>query len=390
MAETARVGSIDAIKSFKIALWKFAEAANTALGDAEGEMTRTLQWVENEQSSYWASELRKRHTLVERCKEAVRMKKLFKDSTGGRQSVVDEEKALARALKLEEEAVQKIAVVKSWTRKLQKEILLYKGHVQRFATSLSSELPVAAAQLEQMIGSLESYVGLAPSEVRSEGALPAGVTAGGMARGEAPEASKLTEPDKAPQATGRAFAALRTRSPDESVRRKVPPGDIAGSLWHVAAMSLFDRELFEKIDLPLSDPNVELLLVVADRAWESPRIYLERLEPYGERDTGWYLGPATEAPKPEEEGAWAEAIHAGEEPAREQSPQPALQEAYHAVRVSDLLAVRPDLRDILRLPVGCLAVLDVGGVAAILDPRDHDVWDETSKHELKDEPNEGK
>src|SRR4051812_11805673 len=131
MAQTARVGSIDALKTLKTAMWKFAESANVALGDAESDMQRTLMWVENEQSAFWASELRKRHTIVERCKEAVRMKQQFKDATGSRPSAVDELKALAIAQKREEEAQHKIVAVKQWTRRLQKEILLYKGQVQR-------------------------------------------------------------------------------------------------------------------------------------------------------------------------------------------------------------------------------------------------------------------
>ena len=41
MGESARVESIDALESFKRALWKFAEAANVALGDAEADLEKT-------------------------------------------------------------------------------------------------------------------------------------------------------------------------------------------------------------------------------------------------------------------------------------------------------------------------------------------------------------
>src|SRR6185295_3410310 len=99
----ARVESIDALKSFKAALIKFAEGANVALADAESDIARTVNWLENEQASYWQSEHRKRTELVGRCQEAVRMKRIFKDSSGRQQSAVEEEKALRIAqLKLEE------------------------------------------------------------------------------------------------------------------------------------------------------------------------------------------------------------------------------------------------------------------------------------------------
>ena len=56
-------------------------------------------WLEREQQQHWTTQIRKRTEIVGRCKEAVRMKKLFKDSSGRTQSALDEEKALAIALK---------------------------------------------------------------------------------------------------------------------------------------------------------------------------------------------------------------------------------------------------------------------------------------------------
>ncbi|MGH7179767.1 MAG: hypothetical protein ACREJC_20490 [Tepidisphaeraceae bacterium] len=159
MAEQARVDSIDALKSFKVALHKFVEAGNVALSDAGSEISRVLSWLENEQLSHWQSQIRKRAADVEKCKEAVRMKKLFKDATGARQSVVDEEKALSKALAALAEAEQKLANTKRHGRRLQKEMLMYKGQVQRFATTLEVEIPLAAAQLEQMVIALEQYTG---------------------------------------------------------------------------------------------------------------------------------------------------------------------------------------------------------------------------------------
>ena len=161
MSEQARVESIDSIKLFRRALFKFAEGALTALGDAESEPLRVLMWLETEQTTYWQGQLRKRTELVARCKEAVRMKTLFKDSTGRTPSAIDEQKALQAALRKLQEAEEKVIAVKRYTQKLQKEILLYKGQVQRFATTVQSDVPVWAAKLDAMVGKLEEYVALA-------------------------------------------------------------------------------------------------------------------------------------------------------------------------------------------------------------------------------------
>ena len=194
----ARIDDLDVSKSLKAAIWKFAETANVALTDAESEMNRALMWLENEQRAFWEGQLRKRADLVERAKEAVRMKKIFKDSAGRQQSAVDEEKALKIALRRMEEAEQKIVSVKKFTQKLRKEMMMYKGHVQRFATSVQNELPLASAQLDSLLDKLQQYVGLAvPQEIRSAAPDSAastggGEVSGGMARG------KESEPVPAP------------------------------------------------------------------------------------------------------------------------------------------------------------------------------------------------
>lgn len=177
MSEGVRVESIDALKYFRIALIKFAEAANTALGDAESEAQATLRWLEGEMLSHWQTQIRKRHDLVERCKEAVRMKTLFKDASGRTPSAVEEEKALRLAQAKLAEAEQKLASVKKYTRVLQRELQTYKGTIQRFATTLQSDIPVAVATLGSLIESLEQYVSLAPAgelaaDVASESTAP--------------------------------------------------------------------------------------------------------------------------------------------------------------------------------------------------------------------------
>ena len=144
MPEGARVDSVDTLTLFKSALFKFQEAAQIALSDAEGEMNRLLMWVENEQQSFWQNQIRKCEQAVVRAKEAVRMKKLFKDSAGRQQSAVDEEKALQIEMKKLAGAQAKLVAVKRWSRQLQKEIEMYKGGVQRFATTMEHMASILA------------------------------------------------------------------------------------------------------------------------------------------------------------------------------------------------------------------------------------------------------
>src|SRR6266566_1345072 len=198
MSNPARVESIEALKMFRRAIIKFVEAANVALGDAESEMQRRLNWLENEQDSYWQGQIRKRQEEVSKCKDAVRQKKLFKDFAGRTPSADQEEKALRIALVRLEEAERRLAAVRRYAKKLPREIEVYKGSVQRFATTVQSDLPTAAGKLDAMIRKLEEYAALGPTAASStviSGEEGATVESGAasMARGE----GELIEPSPA-------------------------------------------------------------------------------------------------------------------------------------------------------------------------------------------------
>jgi succinate dehydrogenase/fumarate reductase flavoprotein subunit len=194
MAKGARVESIDVIKHFRSALVKFQESANAALTDAESEMHQAHTWLDTEQRQHWQREIRKCQELVMRCKEAVRMKKLFKDSTGSKQSAIDEEKALKVAERKLQEAEQKSANVKRHLLKLPKEVQTYKGLTQRFATSVQQDIPLALARLGEMVAQLDAYVNYAVTEAGGGEPTPMSGVSGAtsaneasMARAEVPE-----------------------------------------------------------------------------------------------------------------------------------------------------------------------------------------------------------
>lgn len=160
----ARVESVDAIKAFRRAWLKFAEVANVALTEAEADAQGTLRWLESEQRVHWQNQVRKTTELVSRCAEAVRHKQIFKDSTGRTSSAVDEQKALAKAKRLKEIAEEKLENVRKHAPRLSREIMLYKGQAQRLSTFVASDIPTAAAKLDKIVGTLESYLALAAAD----------------------------------------------------------------------------------------------------------------------------------------------------------------------------------------------------------------------------------
>jgi hypothetical protein len=168
----ARVHNFDSIRYFRAQLVKFVESAQTALTDAEGDVTRKMSWLEGEQDHFWTMQIRKWTEEVNRAKDAVRQKRVFKDSLGRQQSTVDEEKHLKKCQRILEEAETKLANTRRHARELQREHLLYRGGVQRLATVLASELPNGIATLDRVVAQLEAYVSAAPTMATSEAGPP--------------------------------------------------------------------------------------------------------------------------------------------------------------------------------------------------------------------------
>ena len=160
MAESAKVESIEALKLLKLALIKFATVCKGSMADVESDISRTVMWLDGEQSGYWQQQIRKREMHLNRCREALRQKQLFKDASGSRQSYVDEEKAVRLAEAALQEGHQKLLACKRYSGIIQKESTLYKGKVQRLYNALELDLPNAAAKLEKMVQQLDAYTHL--------------------------------------------------------------------------------------------------------------------------------------------------------------------------------------------------------------------------------------
>ncbi len=303
-------------------------------------MHRVQGWLERDQANYWQAQLRKRAEYVEKCKEAVRMKKLFKGPDGRPASSVDEEKALAVAIKRFQEGEQKAKAVAAYSRKLPREILMYKGQVQRFSTALQSDVPVAAAQLGQMIIALETYISMqAATGAATDGGpliTPDMAGAQAMTRGEGFSADKQWE-------------ALRGQVPSGPVRSGAAELGSGQSPFATATLTSAESEKLVALPGPREAVDPESRFVLAEACTSSKRIFLIRTDLSFPGDSGWYAG-STDATK------------AGESP------------KLLSLKISDLIAARPDLKDMLSLPRGYLIVLDGGGVSAMLDPADREIW----------------
>jgi hypothetical protein len=158
----AKVISIDAIKQFRAALIKFAEHTNAALGNADSDVNRALSWLDMDAKSYWQSETRKAQTKFAQAQEALRMKILYKNVDGTTPSAVDEKKEVAKWKGRLEVCQQKLVNVQRYTNLIQRESLMYKGAVQRFATTIQSGVPRGIATLDRVMLAIDRYLQAQP------------------------------------------------------------------------------------------------------------------------------------------------------------------------------------------------------------------------------------
>ena len=155
---SAHIDDLDALKNLRIALIKFAEVINVSIAGADSDVMRTLGWLENSQIPFWSLRIRKCEDQVSRCKEALRMKTIFKDATGARPSVVDEMKALKKAEAQLTFAQEKLTATKAYIRKIQHKQNEYRGSVAKAQGWASAYLPEAALKLGNLISIINEYV----------------------------------------------------------------------------------------------------------------------------------------------------------------------------------------------------------------------------------------
>jgi len=340
MSTAARVESIDAIKDFRVHLTKFQEMAGRALGDADSDIHRMVRWLEGEGLNFWTSTIRKRQEQLAKAEEAFRFKRLYKDSSGSTPSAVEEQKAVQMAKKRLEEAQTKLANVKRWTRQLQKEITSYRGGVAGFSNAVSAGVPQAIAHLGALLDQLDKYLEVAAATAE-EGAM-AGAGAGGAGREEGGASMARAAEEAVKPKEGVDAAALRAGVPSSQALFAAHPaekGPVQLACGQVTAKQGSETAKLAGAVVPSDDERIVISPAIAG----SSRVYLVRLDTVG---LAWYLGAV-------------DGSDTG---------------VYNTVTVGDLRGGRPDLADLLRLPVGYIAVIGPGGVEAVYNGQNDGVF----------------
>ncbi len=215
MSGQVKVEDLEVFAGFRIALLKFAQAADSALSNADSQISRTHSWLDTEQRSFWELQLRKRGEAVMKAHDAVRQKKMYNDPSGRRPTAVEEEKALAKCVKALEEGQQKLDNVKRALPRLEKAADLYRSGVARLSITVTVDIPRAVALLDRLSASLQEYVQIEAPSMPTESAAAASPSGDSVSRGGDEGMPPAAESQETPPASS-AEAAAATPQPTEA------------------------------------------------------------------------------------------------------------------------------------------------------------------------------
>lgn len=160
----ARVTSTDAVKAFRVAMVKFMEAANGALGGVDSEIQRMTNWLEVEQPLYWSHQIKKVQQELSLAKSDLHRKRLA--APNGEPARATEQKEMVDKLKRKlMYAEEKLETVRRCARASERSVMEYQGYAHPLKNHLETEVPRAVASLDAMIAALEAYIQLSPGSM---------------------------------------------------------------------------------------------------------------------------------------------------------------------------------------------------------------------------------
>ena len=158
MGEQVKVADIETIERFRAQLIQAAETFGLALEEAEGDIERTVAWLESDRPDTWRKQIRKAQDKVVECKSALYRKKEIKATPEARPSVVDERKALERAQRRLAFCEEKLRNTKRWSTELPRQAVVFKGALSGMHVMLDRDVPRINAMLKRMTEHLEEYL----------------------------------------------------------------------------------------------------------------------------------------------------------------------------------------------------------------------------------------
>lgn len=175
----ANVRSLDALADFKASLTRFKFDTEATLGQIDHELQHTQGWLE-ERLNHWRSEHRRRQEDLQRTQADLNrcLASGYRDRDGNYHppDCRSQESKSREAKSRVAEAEGQLQTVMHWSQMVQQASDAYRAQARRLAGQLSTELPKAAASLENQINSLRAYLSMSAPSGGGGLSVPAGST----------------------------------------------------------------------------------------------------------------------------------------------------------------------------------------------------------------------
>jgi hypothetical protein len=163
MTRTARLQSVETVKTLAAALRAYEEDATTAVADLDLQINRILEWVVHERKEYWGHRLRRDSERLSEARINLQRRRAVFGGDGLGQSCHDEQKAVDAAKRRVELAETKGQAVRRWRHVIERELLEFRATVNQLAGFLQVDMPRAKALLDRMSVALERYLAVEAS-----------------------------------------------------------------------------------------------------------------------------------------------------------------------------------------------------------------------------------
>lgn len=202
LGHQAKLSSVDAVRSVRVALDRFGEQVAVALTDLDIEARRACDYIQADRKAYWKSEVDRGWDRLAQAKAQLEQRQTLGKVAGHEPSCIEEKRAVQAAKHRLETAMEKVGRVRHWSQMVSRAAGEYQGAIGQLTRWIEAELPVAIALLRRIEATLDRYLAVdapVPDEVLAELTSQAAGSAGRT--GAAPSGSPPVEaPSVAPAA----------------------------------------------------------------------------------------------------------------------------------------------------------------------------------------------
>lgn len=157
MGSKAEVTSLDALRSFRVALVQYDASVRDGLDSLATQVQRAVEWLEVDRRQYWPEQARRANEKLSEARNALERCQLRYGSEEA-PSCYEQKKAVDETLQRLRYCEEKVRATRSWIATVRQELNEFQGQLAKMNNCLDGDLPRAVTALERMIAALEKYV----------------------------------------------------------------------------------------------------------------------------------------------------------------------------------------------------------------------------------------